>query len=152
MDGRLCRQAFKPRWTSEPQTDFGHIWKKGTRKAQASPACTQPIQDAVRSWVRCKRVWFGGRERGKLILRFLPGLFCGKCPTEMTHHPNEKNWVGAIRCMPWKIGREKTPTPKQEGLPRQTNKQNSPLCLVMGSDTQTVQWWSTSTPRPDKGG
>ena len=48
-----------------------------TRKAQAPPACTQPIQDMVRSWVRGKRAWFGGRERGRLILRFLPRLFRG---------------------------------------------------------------------------
>ena len=34
-------------------------------KAQTSPACTQPIQDMVRSWVRAKRAWFGGGERGK---------------------------------------------------------------------------------------
>ena len=91
IDGRLCRQASKPRRTSEQQTDFGHIWKEGTRKAQTSPACTQPIQDAVRSWVRGKRTWFGGGVRGKPILRFLPGLFLGKCPAWMTHHPNGQN-------------------------------------------------------------
>ena len=33
-------------------------------KAQTLPAYTQPIQDTVRSWVRGKRAWFGGRERG----------------------------------------------------------------------------------------
>ena len=35
------------------------------RKAQTSLACTQPIQDTVRLWVRRKRTWFGGGERGK---------------------------------------------------------------------------------------
>ena len=35
-----------------------------TRKAQTSLACTQLIQDAVRSWVKGKRAWFGGGERG----------------------------------------------------------------------------------------
>ena len=84
---------------SEQQVDFGHIWKEGTRKAQTSPAYTQPIQDAVRSWVRGKRAWFGGGERGRLILRFLPGHFWGKCLTGMTHHPNKKSKAGAIRCM-----------------------------------------------------
>ena len=49
----------------EQQTDFGHTWKKGTRKAQTSPAYTQPIQDTVRSWVRDKMAWFGDREREK---------------------------------------------------------------------------------------
>ena len=44
---------------------FEHTWKKGMRKAQTSLACTQPIQDTVRLWVRRKRTWFGGGERGK---------------------------------------------------------------------------------------
>ena len=75
MNGRLCRQASRPRRTSKQQTDFGHIWKEGTRKAQTSPAYTQPIQDAVKSWVRGKRAWFSGGEKGKPILRFLSGVF-----------------------------------------------------------------------------
>ena len=54
---------------------FGHTWKEGTHKVQTLPAYTQPIQGIVRSWVRGKRAWFGGGERGRLILRFLPGLF-----------------------------------------------------------------------------
>ena len=92
MNGRLCsRQAPRPRQTREQQADLGHIWKEGTRKAQTSLACTQPIQDAVRSCVRGKRAWFGGGERGRPILRFLPGLIWGKCPVEMTHHPNRQN-------------------------------------------------------------
>ena len=41
------------------------MWKEGMHKAQTSPACTQPIQDMVRSWVRDKRAWFGGGESGK---------------------------------------------------------------------------------------
>ena len=67
---------------------FGHTWKEGTRKAQVSPAYTQPIQDTMRSWVRGKRAWFGGGEREIPILRFLPGLFWEKRPVGMTHHPN----------------------------------------------------------------
>ena len=67
---------------------FGHTWKEGTCKAQTSPACTQPIQGIVRSWVRGKRAWFGGGERERPILRFLPGFFGGKCPAGMTHYPN----------------------------------------------------------------
>ena len=67
---------------------FGHTWKEGIRKAQTSPAYTQPIQDTVRSWVRGKRTWFGGEERRRPILRFLPRLFWGKCPVGMTYHPN----------------------------------------------------------------
>ena len=57
--------AGQPRQTHKQQTDFGHMWKKGTRKAQTSPTYTQPIQDIVRSWVRDKMAWFGGREREK---------------------------------------------------------------------------------------
>ena len=33
MDGRLCRQASRPQQTNDQQTDFGHIWKEGMRKA-----------------------------------------------------------------------------------------------------------------------
>ena len=44
---------------------FGHTWKKSTLKAQTSLACTQLIQDTVRSYVRGKRAWFGSGERGK---------------------------------------------------------------------------------------
>ena len=51
--------------THEQQADFGHTWKKGTRKAQISLDCTQPIQDTVWSWVRGKKAWFGSGERGK---------------------------------------------------------------------------------------
>ena len=58
------------------------------RKARARPRLHQPIQDMVRSWVRGKRVWFGGGERGKLILGFLLWLFWGKCLAGMTYHPN----------------------------------------------------------------
>ena len=41
------------------------------------------------SWVRDKRVWFGGGERGKPILGFLLRLFWGKCPVGMTYRPKE---------------------------------------------------------------
>ena len=70
---------------------FGHTWKEGIQKAQTLPACTQPIQDTVRSLVRGKRAWFGGGERGNPILRFLLGLFRRKCPTRMTYHPKGQN-------------------------------------------------------------
>ena len=69
------------------QADFGHTWKKGTRKAYTLPACTQLIKDIVRSWVRDKRAWFGGGERGKPILRFLLRPFWRKCPARITYHP-----------------------------------------------------------------
>ena len=57
--------ASQPRQMHEQQVDLGHMWKKGTRKAQTSPACTQPIQDTMRSWVKGKMAWFGGGEREK---------------------------------------------------------------------------------------
>ena len=91
-DGRLCREASKPRQANDQQADFGHTWKGGMRKAQTPPACTQPIQGMVRLWVRGKRAWFGNGERKKnLILRFLLRLFWGKCPAGMTHYPKEAN-------------------------------------------------------------
>ena len=71
-DNRLCRPTTQ---MHKQQADFRHTWKRGTRKTQTSPACTQPIQDTVRSWVRGKRAWFGSGERGKPILRFLLGPF-----------------------------------------------------------------------------
>ena len=37
------------------------------------------------SWVRGKRVWSGGGERGKPIMGFLLRLFWGKCPVGMTY-------------------------------------------------------------------
>ena len=55
----------QPQQTHEQQVDLGHTWKKGTRKAQTLPACTQPIQDTVRSWVKGKKAWFGDWEREK---------------------------------------------------------------------------------------
>ena len=58
---RTASYAGQPRQTHKQQADFGHTWKKGTRKAQTSPANT----DTVRSWVRGKRAWFDGGERGK---------------------------------------------------------------------------------------
>ena len=45
---------------------FGHIWKGDTRKAQAPPTYTQLIQDVMRLWVKGKRAWFRGGERGKI--------------------------------------------------------------------------------------
>ena len=41
------------------------------------------------SWVRGKRVWFGGGEMGKPILGFLLKLFWGKYPVGMTYYPKE---------------------------------------------------------------
>ena len=89
IGGKMCRQASRPRQTREQQTDFGCTWKWSTRKAQTSLACTQSIQEVVRSWVRGKRAWSGGGERGKPILGFLLKLFWGKCPAGMTYHPKE---------------------------------------------------------------
>ena len=41
------------------------------------------------SWIRSKRVWSGGGERGKPILWILLKLFWEKCPAEITYHPKE---------------------------------------------------------------
>ena len=78
MDNKLCREASRPRQTNGQQADFGHIWKEGTRKAQAPPACIQPIQEMVRSGVRDSKgmVWWWG-EGKNLFLRFRLKLFQG---------------------------------------------------------------------------
>ena len=61
----MANYLGQPQQTHKQQVDFGHTWKKGMRKAQTSPACTQSIQDTMRSWVKGNRAWFGGGERGK---------------------------------------------------------------------------------------
>ena len=75
---------------NEQQADFGHIWKGGTHKTQAPPACTQPIQCMVRLWVRDSEgmVWWWG-EGKNLFLRLRLRLFWGKCPARMTYYPKE---------------------------------------------------------------
>ena len=65
-DGRLCRQASRPRQTNGQQADFGHIWKEDTHKALAPPACTQPIQGMVWSRVKDSEDMVWGGERGKI--------------------------------------------------------------------------------------
>ena len=79
----MCREASRPRQTQ--QASFGHTQKSSTRKVQTSPANTE----GGRSWVRGKKVWFSGKERGKPILEFLLRLFWRKCPAGMTYHPKE---------------------------------------------------------------
>ena len=105
---RLCRPTTVDAWAA---SKFWTYMEEGTCKAQTSPACTQPIQETVRSWVKGKRAWFGGGERGKPILGFLLGLFWGKCPARMTYYPNGQSWARATRCTPWGIGIEKAPIP-----------------------------------------
>ena len=89
------------------------------------------------SWVRGKRSWSSGGERGKPILGFLHRLFWGKCHAGMTYRPKEvrmswNHYVHAIR------DRERASTPQQVRVPRQANKQNSLLCLVIGSGTAST--------------
>ena len=67
----MADYAGQSRQTHEQQADFGHTWNKGTCKAQTLPTYTQPIQDTVRSWVRGKRAWFGGGEKGKTYFEVL---------------------------------------------------------------------------------
>ena len=45
------------------------------------------------SWVRGKRVWSGGRERGKPIMGFLLKLFYEKCFARMTYRPKEVRMI-----------------------------------------------------------
>ena len=90
------------------------------------------------SWVRGKRSWSSGGERGKPILGFLHRLFWGKCHVGMTYRPKEvrmswNHYVHAIR------DRERASTPQQVRVPRQANKQNSLLCLVIRSGTASTR-------------
>jgi len=48
----------------------------------------------VRSWVKGKKTWFGGGERGKPILKFLLRLFWEKCPVRITCRPKEARMSG----------------------------------------------------------
>ena len=152
MDGRLCRQASRPRRTHEQQANFGYTWKGGTRKTQTSPTCTQPIRDMVRSWVRGKRAWFDGGEREKTYSEVPTQALLGEvsCWDDIPLKRNKVELEPLGACH--ERQGERAPTPQQERVPRQTNKQNNFLCLVIGSGTQTDQWWSTSTARLDKGG
>ena len=82
MGSRMCRQASRPQWTHKQQADFGHTQKWSTRKAQTSPACTQPIQEVgwlwvrgKRAWSRGKRAWSSGGEMGKTYSGVYLGSF-----------------------------------------------------------------------------
>ena len=52
--------------------------REARAKAQTSSTYTQPIQDTVRSWVRGKKAWFGGGERGKTYFKVLTQALFGE--------------------------------------------------------------------------
>ena len=85
----------------QQQADFGHTWKRGTHKTQTSQACTQPIQDTVRSWVRGKRARFGCGEREKTYFEVSTRTLLGKCPVRMKYHPKEVklSWNHQVHAM-----------------------------------------------------
>ena len=126
--------------------------RKGTHKAQTLPACTQPIQDTVRSWARGKRAWFGDGERGKTYFKIPTWALLGEVSCQDDIPPKrsktELEPLGACH----KGQRERRhPHHSRKGCHgRQTNKIVF-LYLAMGSGTQTDQWWLASTLRPDKG-
>ena len=126
---RTANCASQPWQTHKQQADFGHTWKKGTRKAQTSPDCTQPIQDMVRSQVRGKRAWFGSWRGERPILRFLLGLFWGKCPVGMTYHPKEVklSWNLQVHAMRY---REREGTQTIAGKGATADKQTKQFSFV----------------------
>ena len=79
-----------------------------------------------------QRAWYGGGEKRKRILRFLLRLlgemsYQDDIPSKRSK--DELEPLGACH----EGYREKTLTLQQVKVPRQTNKQKSLLCLVMGS-------------------
>ena len=150
---RTADYAGQSRQTHEQQADFGHTWKRGTHKAQTSPACTQPIQDTVRSWVRGKKAWFGGGEREKTYFEVPTRALLGEvsCWNDIPPKEAKLSWNHQVHAM---RDREREGTHTIAGKGATTNKQTNIVffCLARGSDTQTDQWLSVSTPRPDKGG
>ena len=112
------------------------------RKARVRPRPHQPVPSQYRmQWGHRSKVRGYGLvvERGE-ILRFLPGLFWGKCPTRMTHHPNGQSWDRATRCMPWGIGREKPHYSRKRCHDKLTNK------IVL-----FVWWWGVAHKRSSGG-
>ena len=149
---RMADCAGQPRQTHEQQVDFGHTRKKSTRKAQTSPACTQPIQDTVRSWVRGKRAWFGGGERGKTYFEVSTWSLLEEvsCQDDIPPKRSKAKLEPLGACHEGQEERRHPNHSKKGCHGRQTNKIVF-LCLAMGSGTQMNQWWSASTLKPDKG-
>ena len=72
------------------QVGFGHIWNEGTRKAQAPPTCTQPIQSMVRSGgqrFRGHGLVVGRRE--KSILKVSAQAPSVRCPVGVAYYSKE---------------------------------------------------------------
>ena len=106
---RMCRGVSRP-WQMQ-RASFGHTQKLSTHKAQASPICTQPIQEMV---------GHGSMVRGYgLAVGKVESLFWGSCSGSfrkdvlLRWHITQKKqgWAGTIRCMPWGIGRERAAIP-----------------------------------------
>ena len=126
-------------------------------KARARPKHHQPIPsqyDVVKLWIRSKKAWSSSRERKKTYSKVPAQVLLGEmsCQDDIPPKRSKGKWEPLDACHEGQ--RERAPTPQQVRMPRQTNKQNSHLCLVVGVAqlTQMNQWWSASTPRPDKGG
>ena len=106
----------------------------------------------MRSWVRGKRAWFGGGERGNTYFEVLAWVLLREVSCWDDIPPKKsKTVLEPLGACHKGYGERRHPYHSNKGChSRQTNKIVF-LCLAMGSGTQTNQWWLASTPRPDKG-
>ena len=129
---------------------------KSEREACARPRHYQPVPSQYRTWwghrseVRDKggMVWWWG-EGKRSILRFLPKPFWEVRPVGMIDHPKEASlrgnrWVHALR-----VERESINTVTGRNVTVYRGIKQTCLCLARVDVAQS--WWSTSTPRLDKG-
>ena len=141
-NGRQTVQANHGK-CKQQQADFGHTWKRGTHKTQTSQACTQPIQDTVRSWVRGKRAWFNGGERGKTYFKVPAQALLGEVSYwDGIPSKRSKTKLELLGACHEGQGERKHPDHSRKGCyGKQTNKIVF-FCPAIGSGTQTDQWWS----------
>ena len=106
----------------------------------------------VRSWVRGKRAWFGGEEREKTYFEVPARALLGEvsCWDDIPPKRSKTKLEPLGACHEEQRERRHPHHSKKGCYGRQTNKIVF-FCLAMGSGTQTDQWWSVSTPRPEKG-
>ena len=106
----------------------------------------------MRSWVRGKRAWFGGGERGKTYFEVPTRALLGKVSywDDITPKKSKVELEPLGACHKgW--GERRHPNHSRKGYDGRQTKKIVFLCLAMRSGTQTNQWWSASTPKPDKG-
>ena len=123
------------------------------REARTRRRPHQPLLSQYKTkWVRGKRAWFGGGERGKTYFEVPTRALLGEVFCQDGIPPKRsKLELGPLGACHEGQGERRHPYHSRKGYHgRQTNKIVF-FCLAMGSGTQMDQWWSASTPRPYKG-